>query len=510
MFRLKNIKKSKIAAVAIGAAVKVLTAVVCGAVVLTGTYGVVKHNVLPTSTAKTKSMFAYEGGADTGGGSGGSAGDNPVYVTEIKRLSGAAVPEGAKYTKADGTVLTSFPDAPATGDTYEEGDYLYSYNKGGNYGIEWSVKIKDNAKTEYGEIISNIASKEIVSAAFAFNNCSSLKKAPIIPNTVTNMFSAFWSCTSLVSAPIIPNGVTNMYNTFYHCTSLLEAPTIPDSVTNMKDIFMDCASLRTYKGNNDKDGDFSKYKIPDNISDIGRAFNGCTSLVIAPVIPEGITDVSGTFAGCTSLTTSPKMPITITKMYQTFRGCSSLTEAPTIPNGVTSMEGTFESCRSLTVAPTIPNSVTNMRSTFRYCDSLISPPKIPSSVINLMETFDYCKALTVAPEIPNGVTNLYCTFQGCTSLTTAPTIPNSVTNMTYTFSGCTSLTTAPTIPNSVINMNSTFKNCKSLTGTITVNAKPTDYRKCFLDTQSPIFLTGSSTKLAEIAATANNGNVTVK
>ncbi len=174
MFKIKNIKKSKLAAVAIGTAVKVLTAVVCGAVVLTGTYGVVKHTVLPTSTAKTKSMFAYEGGADTGGGSGGSAGDNPVYETEIKRLSGEAVPEGATYKLKNGTVVTTFPETPTTGDTYTEGDYeyrygysLYNYGDGATVWDSWSgqngwgVKAKDNSKASYGALVDEIAGKKI-------------------------------------------------------------------------------------------------------------------------------------------------------------------------------------------------------------------------------------------------------------------------------------------------------------------------------------------------------------
>lgn len=58
-------------------------------------------------------------------------------------------------------------------------------------------------------------------------------------------------------------------------------------------------------------------------------------------------------------------------------------------------------------------------------------------------------------------------------------------------------------------MESTFNNCESLTGTIEVNANPTYYDYCLNSTVKPITLTGSSTKLNELAAAANNGNVTV-
>ena len=280
-------------------------------------------------------------------------------------------------------MLGKFPDAPAKGDIYEEGDYKYTYNRGGYYGTEWSVEVKDKTKTEYGEILSEIAGKP----------------------------------------------VTNMWCTFVGCTSLTTAPTIPSSVKNM---------------------------------------------------------------------------------YGTFVGCTSLTTAPAIPNSVTDMSSTFSDCTSLTTAPTIPNSVTSMRSTFSDCTSLTTAPAIPSSVRNMMYTFEGCTSLTTAPTIPSSVKNMYGTFSDCTSLTTAPAIPNSVTDMGYTFEGCTSLTTAPTIPSSVTDMSSTFHNCKSLTGTITINANPTDYADCFIYTVKSITLTGSSTKLSALAATAKNGNVTVQ
>ena len=54
------------------------------------------------------------------------------------REAGSIIPDGAKYTvKATNTMLegngtNKFPDTPATNDTYEEGDYVYTYNKGTN------------------------------------------------------------------------------------------------------------------------------------------------------------------------------------------------------------------------------------------------------------------------------------------------------------------------------------------------------------------------------------------
>lgn len=149
------------------------------------------------------------------------------------------IPDGAKYTiEATNTVLegngtNKFPDTPATNDTYEEGDYIYAYNKGDNYGTEWSVKVKDKTKTEYGEILSEIAGKPITNMYYTFNGCRSFTTAPAIPSSVTNMNSTFRYCTSLTTAPTIPSNVTNMRGTFWDCGLLKgQTITIPTSVTD--------------------------------------------------------------------------------------------------------------------------------------------------------------------------------------------------------------------------------------------------------------------------------------
>lgn len=98
--------------------------------------------------------------------------DDSASAPEIKREAGSVIPDGAKYTvKAANTVLegngtNKFPDTPAKDDTYEEGDYIYTHNRGIDggtnidYGSEWSVAVKDKTKTEYGEILSEIAGNQ--------------------------------------------------------------------------------------------------------------------------------------------------------------------------------------------------------------------------------------------------------------------------------------------------------------------------------------------------------------
>ena len=64
-------------------------------------------------------------------GTGDSGGGN--QTTEVKREAGSVIPDGATYTPNGGTALigngtNTFPETPQTGDTYEEGDYIYKYN----------------------------------------------------------------------------------------------------------------------------------------------------------------------------------------------------------------------------------------------------------------------------------------------------------------------------------------------------------------------------------------------
>ena len=270
-------------------------------------------------------------------GTGGSGGGN--QTTEVKREAGSIIPNSAKYTiKATNTVLegnstNKFPDTPAKDDTYEEGDYKYTYYDSNN----WKVMAKDKTKTSYGVILSEIAGKPITNMYNTFENCTSLTTAPVIPDGVTIMTDTFENCTSLTTAPVIPDGVKIMYCTFYGCKSLTTAPEIPNSVTDMYGTFQNCKSLTT-----------------------------------VPKIPNSITSMSFTFQGCTSLTTPPDMSnaSSVTDMTYTFKSCTSLTTAPEIPNSVTNMSYTFQLCKSLTTAPEIPNSVTNMYRAFDGCTSL--------------------------------------------------------------------------------------------------------------------------------------------
>ena len=336
----------------------------------------------PVAGAGQDAPAGGSGGSGQPGGGGGAPTPDPVV--ELKR--NGIIPDGATYTPNSGTVITgngtnTFPTTPATGDTYEEGDYIYKYNYYYYNGFSWEsdtsqngwgVKVNNKLKTTYGDILSEIAGQPVTNMNDTFYNCTYLATAPVIPNSVTNMSSTFNGCRSLTTAPVIPNSVTDMSGTFNGCRYLTTAPTIPNSVTDMS-----------------------------------GTFNGCTSLITAPTIPSSVTSMSNAFYNCTSLTSAPVIPNSVTDMYYTFYGCSSLITAPTIPNSVTNMEYTFRGCTSLTTAPNMSNanSVTDMYYAFENCSSLTTAPLIPSSVTNMIGTFNGCTSLTGTIEVN---ANPYC------------------------------------------------------------------------------------------------------
>lgn len=300
------------------------------------------NKTIKTSTVSKKSIIAFEqilteqkGNADT---------LTPEEPVDDLRRNGI-IPEGGTYTVNETkTVLTageSFPDVPVVGDTYEEGDYKYTYTTGASEPVVyvlykgWTVNVKSKEKIEYGLILLEIAGEPTVNVAGTFANCTSLLKAPAIPSTVLSLDGAFKGCTSLSEAPIIPEGVLRMKYTFYGCSSLSKSPGIPNGVLVMLGTFQNCVSLETAP------------IIPSSVYHMSFMFQNCTSLEAAPVISSGVKYMSYAFSGCTSLVNPPQIPNSVESMEYTFEDCTSLTSAPIIPSGVTTMDRAFYGCTSL-------------------------------------------------------------------------------------------------------------------------------------------------------------------
>lgn len=174
---------------------------------------------------------------------------------------------------------------------------------------------------------------------------------------------------------------------------------------------------------------------------------------------------------------------------------------------ISSINSIFSGCTNLEISPLIPSSVYDISYAYAY-SGLTKAPILPDHICHMDGAFEYTK-ITVPPTLPDTVIDMGYAFLG-TKIVNAPVIPETVTHIDGAFNGCQNLVKAPAIPASVENMSWAFLDCPKLTGEIEIYANPTDYEDAFKNTVQPITLTGSSTKLSEIAATGNNGNVTVK
>lgn len=163
------------------------------------------------------------------------------------------VPQNGTYKRGNITYTAGqeMPDVPEAKDVFIFGDYEYRYKQNCSYGYwqdtssnGWYPVVLDKTKTEYGEILSEIAGKPLKGVNGTFSGCTSLTTAPEIPSSVTSMYRTFIGCTALTTAPEIPNGVINIMQTFDGCKSLTTAPVIPDNVTDtISYAFRNCTSL---------------------------------------------------------------------------------------------------------------------------------------------------------------------------------------------------------------------------------------------------------------------------
>lgn len=104
------------------------------------------------------------------------------------------------------------------------GEYIYETHPSSQYKTV-SVKVHDISKSSYEDIPQSVIYQGdtyyVTDATNCFYKCTSLIQAPVIPNSVIDMYGCFFGCTSLIQAPVIPNRVTNMTGCFRGCTSLV-------------------------------------------------------------------------------------------------------------------------------------------------------------------------------------------------------------------------------------------------------------------------------------------------
>lgn len=177
--------------------------------------------------------------------------------------------------------------------------WAYSLMEDGTYGLNTKENLSTDASagvtsgykgsfTEEGKIIGKVPQYissddgetfiEVTDLKWTFYNCSELKIAPTIPDTVTKMNYTFRACTNLTTTSKIPYGVTELSRTFLECKKLEVAPQIPNTVTNMAHTFDTCTSLRVAP------------KIPNSVTNMIRTFYHCTNLT-------GIIEINANLTG---------------------------------------------------------------------------------------------------------------------------------------------------------------------------------------------------------------------
>ena len=336
--RLFGIKlKSKIAALFIDSAIKIIIGVVCGALFLSGIYLVGQKIVLPSTESAVVSMFNYENdnNGDDGENNTGTGGSGGVETPDVG--------------KEDETI-----DEPVLN---EHGFY---------YNQPYSAYIDDLG----GEVFLYIRDDETLSI---LSYTGPLDKNLNIPYTISenNLY-----CN-------VDVGLENSIP----CTCSI--------ISNGTEIYLNEFQANfTLKGKDDLvfDGDYA-YIYDDSLGGyvVVRLYYRKNSYVPMfinadvngkPVVKIG--DFTFSLSGITEL---PDIPNSITVIGErAFAYCDNLTIVNIPDKIITIEEGTFMECHNIT-SITIPNSVTSIESdAFNYCNNL--------STITFKGTKEQWKAIT--------------------------------------------------------------------------------------------------------------------
>lgn len=320
--------------------------------------------------------------------------------------------DGAKEVLVGDGRTIYFPRETNTKDVYTYGDYEYRYNES-YYALSdewmvnsqqggWGVRVSDNSKTTYGQILEEINRQNVITLEGTFANCKSLKSLQdyfLVPRNIENVNWLFYQCEKMNSLPVtfeMPDRVKSAAWSFYACTSLKALPDGLRMSKSMRDVsymFADC-------GNVTEDAMKLWMTLPDETEKVSGYFMNWADLKSLPAdfrIPTGVSSLNDLFYGCISLTTPPKdfvIPEGVTSTDMMFRDCLDLTVLPkefVLPNTLNSMKSMFEGCVSLNVIPdgfVIPESVQTVRSTFCGCVKLSGEIKFEGKPKHIEECFE--------------------------------------------------------------------------------------------------------------------------
>ncbi|MBE6727943.1 MAG: sigma-70 family RNA polymerase sigma factor [Ruminococcaceae bacterium] len=414
--------------------------------------------------------------------------------------------------------------------------------------------------TEAPEIPSTITAMPA-----AYLGCSALKKAPIIPKNVQRIMMSFKDCTSLTGDVVINAELDKSIEWFYSDTFSGTAEPInltgetPEEnliliarLSDNEKITVNGKAIDRGTGNDEEVMQLWNYTVPIGCQYLtvdGKVYNAGAVIEAHPengdkFITDDYTYTFGEILSVGAVSSDGSIELSkadgwisgwavrvndktktsysalladiggypLRIMTAAFANCTSMKVAPKIPESVISVIAAFLHCHSLEEAPELPPEIHELVYTFSYCKALRVAPKIPDSVYDMQLAFLSCKSLVEVPVLPDSINVMHNAFSDCTALESIPNIPANAEFMNYMFDGCTSLKTIPAIPKKAKYIGGMFRDCTSLTGNIEINANITDMEyntECFTGTVLPITLKGTCPILSELAASANNGNITL-
>jgi len=362
-------------------------------------------------------------------------------------------------------------------------------------------------------------------AEYMFKDCTTLTKAPAIPEYTTSLDSVFEGCTNLtdVSEIVINNRITSMNSTFKGCTRLASAPSLSNATA---------------------------------LIDLTSAYENCTALTTAPVIPEKVTNVTNALKNCTSLSGQvilltdkigskdnvsylngflkgtnrsislySKMDGEIWKGIKSGKfsstGINDIYSSNVTPRAYStdigswsySVSGNNVTLSSYTgtdtnvvvhnaylnnsknkVYDTILQNATSANSPFYNKRSAIKSVEFKADgrsggykpVLkdgNGQYLFKDCSVLTTVTGLVTDVdiSNMAYMMQNCSKLTNVglTSIPSSVTNLQGTFQNCSALTSVPSLTGNTRDLTDTFNGCRNLTTAPSIPSGVTILRNTF-------------------------------
>lgn len=260
--------------------------------------------------------------------------------------------------------------------------------------------------------------------------------------------------------------ITNFNSMFEGCTSLVIAPMMNTSNgTGFNSMFNSCYALRSVPLY-----DISKSEID---SGCNYMFNGCSQLQSLPHFDtSNLQSMEYMFSGCNSIKTVPHFDTSkCTSFIDTFSYCSSLTTVPHFDtSNATSIGYMFRDCHNLKYVPDfVTTNVGDFNGVFYGCFNLESVPNFDySNGYTYSNMFFGCQKLTYIPYIDTSrAFDVSYMFSGCRLLKSIPDIDISqATNVMGLFMGCESLESFPESLNfnsEIYDTTQLFHNCKSLT-----------------------------------------------